>query len=557
MGGNVNNDGVMTNSGLISATNGKLQNSGQLRQAPTGGIFGRDFGNDRSVSGFGSYRFTGTTSTQGTFVGDTAATPVVFDDRTPTGSQIFDTQNGTIGNVVKGDVPVPPSSYVPPECAVPPTTTADLVVTKTGPATVAPGGTVTYSVTVANNGPAAATDVVATDVLPGALTNVTATGGGVVGATTVVWTIGTVASGSSRVFTVAGTAPSSGTLTNVVSGTSSGDDPDASNNDGSSPASRVITVIIAPPPVNHPPVVEDVSVGTVVGVPVDVTVPTSDPDVGQVVTVTLDSAPAFGTATVDPTGTGRYTPTGSFAGRDHYTVRACDNGRPTLCDTGTVTVVVRPIANDVAEQTPKNTPIAVDVLRNSLGDVGQPTVVAAPSHGTTAVLSDGTIRYTPAPGFVGSDLFRYRICSTQAADVCDEAVVTIDVLAPANNPPVIVDLSLATIADTPVSGPITATDPDPGPDVDVQHRVAAAARRRRGRRRRNRDLHTGSGLHRHRHVHRQGLRRRQPVPLCHWHGDGRRIARGQRRCGDGRPSEPPSTSTSRPTTSAMSDRRRS
>src|SRR6185369_15642883 len=122
-----------------------------------------------------------------------------------------------------------------------------------------------------------------------------ATGGGVVGSTSVVWTIGTLASGSSRSFTVSGTAPGSGSLTDVVSGTSAGEDPDPSSNDGSSPAARVITLVVPAPPVNHPPVVGDVSVETVVGVPVDVTVATSDPDVGQVVTVTLDTDPAFGT----------------------------------------------------------------------------------------------------------------------------------------------------------------------------------------------------------------------------------------------------------------------
>ena len=296
----------------------------------------------------------------------------MFDDRTPTGSQIFDTQNGTIGNVVKGNVPVPPRLVRPAG------------VRRTADDHRGPGrdqdrpcdrrawGHRDLHRDRRQHRPCVATDVVATDALPDALTGVTATGGGVVGSASVVWTIGTMASGSSRVFTVSGTAPASGSLTDVVSGTSSGDDPDASNNDGSSPAARVITTILAPPPVNHPPVVGDVSVGTVVGVPVDVTVSTSDPDVGQVVTVTLDSAPAFGTATVDPTGTGRYTPTGSFAGRDHYTVQACDNGRPKLCDTATITVVVRPIATDVAEQTPEDTPIDVDVLRNSQGDVGRP-----------------------------------------------------------------------------------------------------------------------------------------------------------------------------------------
>ena len=47
------------------------------------------------------------------------------------------------------------------------TGSADLAVTKTGTATVTPGGALTYTVTVHNNGPSDATGVVLTDT-PGA-----------------------------------------------------------------------------------------------------------------------------------------------------------------------------------------------------------------------------------------------------------------------------------------------------------------------------------------------------------------------------------------------------
>ncbi len=48
---------------------------------------------------------------------------------------------------------------------------ADLTVTASGPATVTPGGTATYTITVTNNGPDAAQNVVLTDTLPAGATN--------------------------------------------------------------------------------------------------------------------------------------------------------------------------------------------------------------------------------------------------------------------------------------------------------------------------------------------------------------------------------------------------
>ncbi len=49
------------------------------------------------------------------------------------------------------------------------------------------GGTLTFTITVTNNGDDAAADVVVTDTLPPALTDVTASDGGTVAGGTVTW----------------------------------------------------------------------------------------------------------------------------------------------------------------------------------------------------------------------------------------------------------------------------------------------------------------------------------------------------------------------------------
>lgn len=76
------------------------------------------------------------------------------------------------------------------------------------------------------------------------------------------------------------------------------------------------------------------------------------------------------------------------------------------------------VANDDAATTPSNTPVNIPVLANdTLGEnpvqladlVGPPTVFEPPTNGTVEVQPDGSIVYTPNPGFTGEDAFGYQI----------------------------------------------------------------------------------------------------------------------------------------------------
>src|SRR5206468_3253941 len=80
---------------------------------------------------------------------------------------------------------------------------ADLAVAKTGPATVAPGGTLSYPVTVTNNGPSTATGVVLTDTPSSGVLGATATG---CSGTPLTCAVGTLAPGATTQFTVTATA---------------------------------------------------------------------------------------------------------------------------------------------------------------------------------------------------------------------------------------------------------------------------------------------------------------------------------------------------------------
>ena len=79
---------------------------------------------------------------------------------------------------------------------------ADLSILKEGPATFAPGGSFTYTMTITNDGPSDALDVVMTDPLPAGLDFVSASTGGTESAGTVTWNLGTIANGDAVVVTL-------------------------------------------------------------------------------------------------------------------------------------------------------------------------------------------------------------------------------------------------------------------------------------------------------------------------------------------------------------------
>ena len=81
-------------------------------------------------------------------------------------------------------------------------------------------------------------------------------------------------------------------------------------------------------------------------------------------------------------------------------------------------------ANNDSATTLTNTPVSVNILANDtkngvppvdVADLqGLPTITLPPSNGTATVNLDGTVTYTPNPGFVGPDYFDYTILGKPA-----------------------------------------------------------------------------------------------------------------------------------------------
>lgn len=118
-----------------------------------------------------------------------------------------------------------------------------------------------------------------------------------------------------------------------------------------------------------------------------------------------------------------------------YIVRS---GTKSLYTSGTLTALVTPYnyppiaMNDVATLS-MNSSLNINVLTNDTdpeGDVLKVTAATAPTHGTAAINTDGTIRYTPTTGYSGSDSFSYTISDGNG----NTSTANVDVTVLAVNP---------------------------------------------------------------------------------------------------------------------------
>ncbi len=125
---------------------------------------------------------------------------------------------------------------------------ADLIVTQTGPSTAVPGETISYTLTVTNDGPSVAPSAVIRDVLGVEVVAVEISDGGTLVADTAVWpAIASFFSQESREFTLTIEAPTTGPVLARGRAVSEAEDPRPGNSDGSAADSRVNTIITFDP----------------------------------------------------------------------------------------------------------------------------------------------------------------------------------------------------------------------------------------------------------------------------------------------------------------------
>src|SRR5207247_2104473 len=137
------------------------------------------------------------------------------------------------------------------------------------------------------------------------------------------------------------------------------------------------------------------------------------PDTGETLTITATSTPLHGVVTIVGGFGVSYTPNPNFVGTDTFTYTISDGNGGT--DTATVTVTVTnvndpPDAIDDVATVAEDASTAIDVLANdtSAPDSGETltvTAVSTPAHGAAVINGNGSIGYTPAADFNGTDSF--------------------------------------------------------------------------------------------------------------------------------------------------------
>jgi hypothetical protein len=125
-----------------------------------------------------------------------------------------------------------------------------------------------------------------------------------------------------------------------------------------------------------------------------------------------------------------YTPNADFNGVSSFTYSITDFNGNTASASVSLTVSAvndAPVANNDTLTTEADTPASIDLLSNDSdvdGDTLSVSIITGPSNGTIS-LNNGTVSYTPASAFIGTDSFTYQVRDPSGSS--DTATVTITV----------------------------------------------------------------------------------------------------------------------------------
>lgn len=235
--------------------------------------------------------------------------------------------------------------------------------------------------------------------------------------------------------------------------------------------SNTVNVVINVTGVNDLPTAtaDSVSVDEDGSVAIDVLANDSDID-GTVdaTTVQIMTYASNGSTSVDAlTGEVTYTPDADFNGSDSFTYLVQDDSSGSS-NVATVSITVNsvndaPVAADDTASLLEDASHTVNVVGNDSDVDGTVTastveVVTAPSQGTAVAQGDGSIAYTPAANFNGTDTFTYRVQDNDGA-WSSPATVTMTVNS-VNDDPSAADDSATTDEDTAVTIDLWVNDSD-------------------------------------------------------------------------------------------------
>ncbi|TXD46292.1 tandem-95 repeat protein, partial [Polaribacter sp. IC073] len=191
-------------------------------------------------------------------------------------------------------------------------------------------------------------------------------------------------------------------------------------------------------------------------------------------TVTLPE----GTLKINSDGSYTFAPTANYNGavsQVAYTISDGTNTANTTLDLTVTPVNDAPVANDDVSSTDPGVSVIINVLPNDSNVDGDnltiTNITIQPANGAVVINGDGTVTYTPNPGFnTGSDTFEYEVCDGNGG--CDTASVSVTVpksfLPPVANPDVKSTLEDVTLTVSATNGLlVNDTDSNPGETLTV------------------------------------------------------------------------------------------
>ena len=233
---------------------------------------------------------------------------------------------------------------------------------------------------------------------------------------------------------------------------------------------RTATIAVTVTPVNDAPLLQFDSVTTLEDQPVTIAVLANDIDVeGDPLTI-VQAVAERGTVTINADGTLTYVPRADYFGTDFVTYAVSDGTVTRFQDAMIQIAPVHdaPILHDDTATVVEDHSVNIHVLDNDIFPEHEfPAAIGATAeHGTVTVSAQGTVIYTGAADFFGTDVVTYTVFD---GTVTRSATVAVTVL-PENDAPTGIALSHAAFnEDTPGApvGLLSAVDPEGGVTFSV------------------------------------------------------------------------------------------
>ncbi|GAA0544335.1 hypothetical protein GCM10010172_27380 [Paractinoplanes ferrugineus] len=198
--------------------------------------------------------------------------------------------------------------------------------------------------------------------------------------------------------------------------------------------------------------------------PITLRVLANDLDPGGDLAVQAVTQPAQGTATFTADSV-TYDPPEGFGGPVTFGYSATDGAGHNTSAPITVTVGAPPTVPDRSATAEPGGSVAVPLPHEDKGGrTVTVTSVGKPAHGTAVLNADGTVTYTPDPGFNGVDTFTYEVVDADGNIATASVIVTVTAPAATNRPPIAIADRVTMAADDTVVVRPTLNDSDPDRD---------------------------------------------------------------------------------------------